>query len=282
MKNLDMVKVRLVPDYKLKSDTAIESAEAAVKLLEGELSQLDREAVCILNLNAKGKPINASIVSLGDMTGTYVHPREVFKCAVLSSAAGILILHNHPSDNVEPSVTDLSVTCQLISAGKIMGIRVIDHIIVGPNAEHYSMAANGLISSLEVSPVKQLDADKAELSNFKIRRVIEGNEENITLTREELSSAYFAQQGEFDREYIIETLEEIDANPKDAQIFKLKHDISARKVLSSESTIQKLTLEYRSLKNKLGADDSFVMEEVLEKGLADVPKRKKRSKEMER
>ena len=282
MKNLDMVKVRLVPDYKLKSDTAIGNAEDAVKLLEEELSQLDREAVCILNLNAKGKPINASIVSLGDMTETYVHPREVFKCAVLSSAAGILILHNHPSDDVVPSVTDLAATCQLISAGKIMGIRVIDHIIVGPNAEHYSMAAHDLINGFEVSPVKQLEADKAELSNFKIRRMIEGNEESITLTREELSSAYFAQQREFDREYIIETLEEIDTNPKEAQIFKLKHDISARKVLASESVIQKLTLEYRSLKNKLGTDDSFVMEEVLEKGLADVSKRKKRSKEMER
>ena len=282
MKNLDMVKVRLVPDYKLKSDTAIDNADDAVKLLEEELSQLDREAVCILNLNAKGKPINASIVSLGDMTETYVHPREVFKCAVLSSAAGILILHNHPSDDVKPSVSDLSVTCQLIAAGRIIGIRVIDHIIVGPNAEHYSMAAHGLINGYEVSSVKLLGDDEVELSNFKIRRLIEGNEESISLTREELSSAYFAQQGEFDREYIIETLEEIDTKPKEAQIFRLKHDISARKVLSSEATIQKLTLEYRSLKNKLGADDSFLMEEVMEKGLADVPKRKKKSKEMER
>ena len=282
MKNLDMVKVRLVPDYKLKSDIAIDNADDAVKLLEEELSLLDREAVCILNLNAKGKPINASIVSLGDMTETYVHPREVFKCAVLSSAAGILILHNHPSDDVKPSVSDLSVTCQLIAAGRIIGIRVIDHIIVGPNAEHYSMAAHGLINGYEVSSVKLLGDDEVELSNFKIRRLIEGNEESISLTREELSSAYFAQQGEFDREYIIETLEEIDAEPKEAQIFRLKHDISARKVLSSEATIQKLTLEYRSLKNKLGADDCFLMEEVMEKGLADVPKRKKKSKEMER
>ncbi len=282
MKNLDMVKVRLVPDYKLKSDTAIDNAEDAVKLLEAELSLLDREVLCIVNLNAKCKPINACIVSMGDMTSTYVHPREVFKCAVLSSAAGILIMHNHPSCEVTPSQTDIAVTSQLVSAGKIMNIRVIDHIIVGPNAEHYSMAENGLIKDLEQSPVKQLDDDKAELSSFKIRRIIEGNEESISLTQEELSSAYFAQQREFDREYIIETLEEIDANPKDAQIFKLKHDISARKVLSSESTIQKLTLEYRSLKNKLGADDSFLMEEVMEKGLADVPKRKKRTKEMER
>ena len=95
MKNLEMVKVRLVSDYKLHSEEPITSNEDAVELLKRELSEYDREAICVLNLNAKGKPINASITSVGDISTAVAHPREIFKCAVLSSAAGIVLLHNH-------------------------------------------------------------------------------------------------------------------------------------------------------------------------------------------
>ena len=145
MKNLDMVKVRLVPDYKLHSDIHITSPSEALELLKEELSQHDREAVCVLNLNTAGKPINASIIAIGDLASATVHPRELFKCAILSSAAGIILIHNHPSGDLIPSNDDLQVTIRLISGGKLLGIRIIDHIIVGPGKQYYSMAEKDLI-----------------------------------------------------------------------------------------------------------------------------------------
>ena len=294
MKNIDMVKVRLVPDYKLRSDVPIATSADAIQLLKEELSLLDREALCVLNLNAKAKPINASIVSIGDANSTTVHPREVFKCAVLSSAAGIVIIHNHPSGDVEPSDLDISVTGHLISAGKVLGIRVIDHLIIGPNAEYYSMLDKGLIKEMEEmskesllaisqrTSIQQLEGKDDELSKFKILRVINDVSESIPLTRDEVCSVYFEQQREFDRETIVGYLEEVGGNPKESQIFKLKHDISVKKVLSSEAILQRLTAEFRRQKNKQGMDESVLLEDVLEKELADIPKRTRRTKELER
>ena len=129
MKNLDMVKVRLVPDYKLHSDVPITSSTEALDLLRNELTQFDREVICVLNLNAKGKPINASIIAMGDITSAALHPRELFKCAILSSAAGFVLIHNHPSGDLVPSEDDILVTSRLISGAKLLGIRLIDHIV---------------------------------------------------------------------------------------------------------------------------------------------------------
>ena len=122
MKNIDMVKVRLVPDYKLRSDVPIATSADAIQLLKEELSQFDREAICILNLNAKMKPINASIAAIGDVSSASVHPRDVFKSAVLSSASGFILMHNHPSGDLTPSTDDICITIRLIEAGKIIGI----------------------------------------------------------------------------------------------------------------------------------------------------------------
>lgn len=294
MKNIDMVKVRLVPDYKLRSDVPIATSADAIQLLKEELSQFDREAICILNLNTKMKPINASIAAVGDVSSASVHPRDVFKSAVLSSASGFILMHNHPSGDLTPSTDDICITIRLIEAGKIIGIRLIDHIIVGLNSEYCSMREQNLIQEWEnvpfgdmqnlmIEPVIEIpDGQNKEQGGFEIQRSIDGTEQSIPLTRDEVCSVYFEQQREFDRETIVGYLEEVGRNPKESQIFKLKHDIGVKKVLSSEAVLQRLTAEFRRQKNKQGIDESILLENVLEKELADIPKRTRRTKELER
>lgn len=292
MKNLDMVKVRLVPDYKLHSEERIETTEKAIDLLKRELAEFDREAMCILNLNAKSVPINASIISIGDLISTTVHPREVFKCAILSSAASIMLLHNHPSGDAIPSDEDIEITHRLIAGGRFLGIRVIDHIITAPGNEMISMRDMGLMGIIEKLPFEELDQGidielpeiKTEgLSDFEIQRLIEGKVCSIPLTKEEVSRAYFDQQYEFDKDYIIGYLEEIEADPKDSQIFKLKHDVSVKKILSSEAILQNITSELGRQKGKQAPDDEAMMDMVLSKALEDIPKRKSRkSRDAER
>ncbi len=90
-----------------------------------------QEVFGILILNNKNKIVAVHEISRGALNGTMVHPREVFKPAVLHNAAAIICFHNHPSGDPEPSREDAETTRRLVEAGKIMGIKVLDHIIVG-------------------------------------------------------------------------------------------------------------------------------------------------------
>ncbi len=93
-----------------------------------------------LHLNAKNQIIGLHEVSHGTLAASLVHPREVFKAAILSNSYSILVCHNHPSGSVvEPSPEDIKTTVQLLMAGKIMGVNVIDHLILSPNQSVYSM-----------------------------------------------------------------------------------------------------------------------------------------------
>ena len=90
-----------------------------------------QEVFGILILNTKNKVVAVHEVSRGTLNSSMVHPREVFKPAVLHNAAGIICFHNHPSGDTEPSKEDIEITERLVGAGAIMGIVVMDHIVVG-------------------------------------------------------------------------------------------------------------------------------------------------------
>ena len=141
---LDMVAIKQVPTYKLLSDKVIDNDKKAVEVMKEEIGFADREMFCAINLDTKGKPINAHIVSVGELNQALVHPREVYKSAILSNAAGIILMHNHPSGEVRPSAEDIDVTERLEKSGRRIGIQIIDHVIVGKN-ESFSFQKNGLI-----------------------------------------------------------------------------------------------------------------------------------------
>lgn len=108
------------------------------------LRDMRKEMFVVLLLDARNKLIKEAIVSEGSLTASIVHPREVFKPAILESAASVIFLHNHPSGDPTPSQDDLKITAQLVEAGRMIDIRVLDHIILG-NRTFTSLASKGLI-----------------------------------------------------------------------------------------------------------------------------------------
>ena len=84
------------------------------------------------------------LVSKGSLNTSIVHPREVFKDAIKDAAASVILVHNHPSGDPEPSQEDLEITKRLVKAGRILGIKVLDHLIIGNNC-YFSLADKGLL-----------------------------------------------------------------------------------------------------------------------------------------
>ena len=108
------------------------------------LRDLRKEVFITLLLDARNCLIRGVTVSVGSLTASIVHPREVFKPAILASAASVIFLHNHPSGDPTPSQDDLKITGQLVDAGVLLDIKVLDHIIVG-RGQFTSLAGKGLI-----------------------------------------------------------------------------------------------------------------------------------------
>ena len=124
------VRLRLAEAEPLYSDEAITDSDKAVNVMAKALAEMDREYVCVVNLDTKRHPINFNIVSIGDIDQAQIPIQNVFKAAILSNAKSVLALHSHPSGSLDPSRPDLEVTKRMVQAGNIIGIPVTDHIIV--------------------------------------------------------------------------------------------------------------------------------------------------------
>lgn len=112
-------------------------------LLRGRIAHLDRENFVVVLLNSKNEVLDIPTVSVGTLSASLVHPREVFKPAIRASAASVILAHNHPSGKVEPSREDREVTRKLVAASEIIGIEVLDHVIVGDG--YFSMKEHGMV-----------------------------------------------------------------------------------------------------------------------------------------
>jgi len=126
----------------------IKSPEDVVNTVAGitmeEMRYYDREHFRVIYLDRKGGLLSMEDISVGGLHSSLVHPREVFKTAVKKSAASMILVHNHPSGDPAPSQEDINITRRLIEAGKLMGIEIIDHVIIGDN-KYCSLKAKGLI-----------------------------------------------------------------------------------------------------------------------------------------
>ena len=98
-----------------------------------EIADSDTECMCVLSLDVKNGLRGADIITTGLLDGSLVHPREVFRAAIQRNAAAVIMVHNHPSGDTTPSSEDLRITKQMTEAGKIIDIKVLDHIILGAN-----------------------------------------------------------------------------------------------------------------------------------------------------
>lgn len=115
----------------------IRSSDDAYDLFYNELINLKQEKLLVIFLDTKKYIINYKILFVGTVNASTVHPRDIFREAVMANAVNIIIMHNHPSNDITPSYNDDIFTNKLVNLGKMMGIVVIDHIIVGNN-NYYS------------------------------------------------------------------------------------------------------------------------------------------------
>lgn len=126
----------------------VSSSEAFYRTFRKAFERLDREVFAVVTADAKNVPIGFNIVAVGSLTMTIVHPREVFKLAVLQNAVRVFLAHNHPSGSVAPSHEDLALTRRLVEAGEVLGIEVLDHVIFGLN-RYLSLADENLLQHSE-------------------------------------------------------------------------------------------------------------------------------------
>lgn len=131
----------LEPEQK---DFDIKDPQSVVKAIRASIKDKAKEHFKLILLNARNKIIGISTISIGSLNASIVHPREVFKDAIMHTAYSVVLAHNHPSGDPEPSEDDLTMTKRLIEAGKILGIEVLDHIIITKNG-YFSFKDRGLL-----------------------------------------------------------------------------------------------------------------------------------------
>ena len=145
-KRVDIVSLKVVKESSVLYETRkIRNPYDAYTLVKNLLEDNDREKFIVACLDTKNQPVNIQVVSIGSLNSAIVHPREVFKIAVLSNASSIICFHNHPSGNINPSGEDENITRRLKECGEILGIGLVDHIIVGDNNEYFSFKENNKI-----------------------------------------------------------------------------------------------------------------------------------------
>ena len=145
-KRIQILSLKLVREGSILYQTRrISSPKDAVGIGQQFLEDADREQVIVCCLDTKNQPLSISVVSMGILNSSLIHPREIFKTAILTNAASLILYHNHPSGETEPSTEDINITKRIKEAGVLMGIELIDHIIIGSEGRFLSLKEEGLL-----------------------------------------------------------------------------------------------------------------------------------------
>ncbi len=120
-----------IAQYSYNEDIYVKKPQDAASILMEEMRYYKKEHMKIIMLNVKCKVIGIEEISIGNLNSSLAHPREIFKPAIKNSSANIILTHNHPSGDPTPSKDDIEITRRVYEAGKILGIELYDHIIIG-------------------------------------------------------------------------------------------------------------------------------------------------------
>ncbi|CAM4209262.1 JAB domain-containing protein [Lederbergia lenta] len=123
----------------------IRSPEDGAKIASRFISRDDREVFFVMCLNTKNNVIAVHRCHVGSLNASLVHPREVFKSAILNNAASVIVAHQHPSGDITSSMEDINVTKRLVDAGKLLGIELLDHLVVNSDNSFTSLKERGYI-----------------------------------------------------------------------------------------------------------------------------------------
>lgn len=132
------------PDVALET-THITSPEDAFLVARRFIQDDDREVFLVILLNTKNRVIAVHRAHVGSINSSIIHPREIFKSAILNNATSLIVSHQHPSGDPKPSLEDIEVTERLQEVGRIIGIKLLDHIVVGAGDDYVSLTAQGLL-----------------------------------------------------------------------------------------------------------------------------------------
>ena len=142
-KRVDIVSLKLVKESSVLYETRkVSNPYDAYRLAKNFLVDSDREKFVVVCLDTKNQPVSIEVVSIGTVNSAMVHPREVFKAAVLSNASKLICFHNHPSGNTDFSKEDEEITKRLQKCGEILGIELVDHIVIGDDDKYFSFKEN--------------------------------------------------------------------------------------------------------------------------------------------
>jgi len=140
-----LVREPLTPLEQARLPRKVTSPDDVVQFMSERVEQALVEIFWVLYLNTRSRIVGCEEVTRGLLNSSLVHPREVFRGAIAAGAAAIIVAHNHPSGDPEPSAEDKLVTRQLVAAGKLLDIPVYDHLILCPNGQHISLLALGVL-----------------------------------------------------------------------------------------------------------------------------------------
>ncbi len=129
------------------SNGPLSSSSAVAGTVRPFFDELDREVFALVLLDGKNEPLGFHVVSVGTLNASLVHPREVLKALILANAAACVLVHNHPSGVATPSAEDFAITERLCRVATDLGVRVLDHVVIGA-ATHYSFADEGTLPSV--------------------------------------------------------------------------------------------------------------------------------------
>lgn len=135
---------RRLTGKKLEAGTPLRSSEDVFRHFRGSLEKEAREIFYVVLLNNKNRRIREVKISEGSLTASLVHPREVYNPVIRESAAAVIFVHNHPSGDPAPSPEDLEITRRLKEVGDVMGVRVLDHVVIG-RGRYFSFSDRGLL-----------------------------------------------------------------------------------------------------------------------------------------
>ena len=142
---LPRYRVSLVREGSCVSDhNAIKSPEDVFWLVSADFTEAAVEMAMMLAMDTKNKVIGVFTISIGSLNASIIHPRDVFQRAILSNAASVILVHNHPSGDPTPSPEDVELTSKLVEAGKMLDIAVLDHVIIG-DGKYASLKEKGLM-----------------------------------------------------------------------------------------------------------------------------------------
>lgn len=187
MQELKMVKVGCVSEKAVRF-----TSPALVYDACRDMANLDREHFVVLHLDGKNRIAARETVSIGSLNQTIVHPREVFKTAVHNGSAAIICVHNHPTGDPMPSQEDIYITRRLCSAGELIGIKVLDHIIIGQD-NYLSFVETGYMNNQQTNmagpPATQKEPSRAELFKTARGRILKELRKNARITQAKLFEA---------------------------------------------------------------------------------------------